>query len=144
MTAKEIFEKDYQLTRELLEDSDIYNWAADNIFDLTTYDDELDRLFVQVIVDVCKVILARKTFEFIEDEALYVTYIVVCQLLDRKGWINWGTSIRGAWFEEGGNAKPIYDGYGHEEDVPYTKENLIALIEFIEENEPKEEKGENK
>ncbi len=139
MTAKEIYEKEFAYYVECLEDRDIYEWAADRIFDLTTYDGDLDKLFVQMILYICKVILNKQTYEFIGDESMYVVYIVVCQLLNKKGWINWGTSIRGAWFEDGRDAKPIYESYDESVSVPFTIENLIALIEFIEEHEPKEE-----
>jgi hypothetical protein len=139
MTAKEIFEKDFQSYRECVVDSDIYDWATSNIFDLTTYDGDLNKLFVQVIIAVCKVILNRHTFKFIKDEAMYIAYILVCQMLERNNWIDWGTSIRGAWFDENVKAKPIFEGYDGVETVPFTKDNLIALIEFIEENEPEVE-----
>jgi hypothetical protein len=122
---------DYQPTK--------YHWAASEIFDLTTYDDELDELFVKKIIEVLKVIVKRRNFEYIKDENNYITYILVCQLLEKFNWIEWGTSIRGAWIETyHPNCKthPVlqdnFDEYGVEE-IPCSKENLIALIEFMEE-----------
>ena len=143
MTAKEIYEKEFAYYVECLEDRDIYEWAADRIFDLTTYDGSLDKLFVRTILGICGVILNRQTYAFIKDDNMYVVYIVVCQLLKKKSWINWGTSIRGAWFENGRDAKPIYESYDGSVSVPFTEKNLIALIEFIEEHEPKEEEENN-
>lgn len=118
-----------------------YEWAAREIFGLTTYDGYLDELFVKKIIEVSKVILKRQTFEYIKDENNYITYIVVCQLFEHFNWIDWGTSIRGAWFDgqerHNEKAKAILDvnitacGGG---EIPFTRDNLKALIEFIEED----------
>ena len=78
----------------------IWLWISNYVFGLTTYDGELDELFCRKIIEVCKVILDRKNFEYIKDKENYINYILVCQILEKHGWINWGTSIRGAWFED--------------------------------------------
>ena len=72
-----------------------YEWAAREVFDLTTYDGELDELFVKKILEVLKVILNRTNFDYIKEEVDYTNYILVCQLLNKFNWIDWGTSIRG-------------------------------------------------
>jgi hypothetical protein len=129
-----------------------YEWAASEIFHLTTYDGDLDERFVKAIIEVCKVILERRTFEYIEDEENYIKYILVCQLLEDNHWINWGTSIRGAWFERDerykwdkevpeSRSEDILDDleWGWKDDrhkiekVPFTVENMKALVEFMEE-----------
>lgn len=113
-----------------------YEWAATDIFGLTTYDGDLDERFVKDILEVCKVILERRNFEYIEEsEDNYVKYILVCQVLDRLHWINWGTSIRGAWLGDlYRESDDILDGYGRPHmKVPFTVDNLKALIEFMEE-----------
>ena len=122
-----------------------YEWAASYIFDLTTYDGSLDELFVKKIIEVCKVILDGKNSEYIRDESNYTAFILVCQLLDRFDWIEWGTSIRGAWFGPSVNPRCLLENdhvtyfvggkdktEGHP-DIPFTKENLKTLIKFIEE-----------
>lgn len=121
-----------------------YDWAASTIFDLTTYDGELNRRFVNKIIEVCKVILKGETFDYIQDEDNYEAYILVCQILVRNDWIDWGTSIRGAWFNYNPGSIPLvraeqswrYDGYrkieeGHY-DIPFTEENLKIFIDFME------------
>lgn len=132
-----------------------YEWAASNIFDLTTYDGSLDEKFVKAIIEVCKVILDGDNFEYMMDERNYVKYILVCQVLDRFHWIDWGTSIRGAWFEREnfapyGATEPIVskdileeckwwsaeDGEWTEHvvnAVPFTIDNLRDLVTFMEE-----------
>lgn len=139
MTAREIFEKRYNSYLECLEDQNVYTWAASEIFDLTTYDDGLDEIFVRTICTVAKGIILRRTFDFMNDDSLYIAYIVVCNMFERRHWIDWGTSIRGAWFDENTKAEPIFESYDETPDVPFTKENLVTLIEFIEEKAKEEE-----
>lgn len=68
-----------------------------------------------------------------------IKYILVCQLLRDFNWIEWGTSIRGAWFETD-NPRYILDELEWWDDephfiekVPFSVENMRALIEFMEE-----------
>ena len=119
-----------------------YEWAASEIFDLVTYDGSIDESFVKNIIEVCKVILEKKTYEYIKDEKNYITYLLVCQLLNHNNWINWGTSIRGAWFEAchhgRGKSEPIISEDFCGTEVPFTIQNLKLLIDFIELEEGEE------
>lgn len=139
MTTLDIYEREYVDYSLRTMGESKYSWAASYIFDLTTYDAALDELFVKKIIDVCKSILNRTMFEYVHDENKYIEYILVCQILEKFNWINWGTSIRGAWFDYAGypHIKPrpileldtaIYDV----KEIPFTEENLKMLIEFIE------------
>ena len=154
MTVLEIFRAQYdECKNRVVHELSKYEWAAEYVFNLTTYDGELDKRIVSDIIEVCKVILENRNFEYIKDESNYIKYILVCQWLNEFNWINWGTSIRGAWFEidvyydwktkdETIRSKAIidelewYDTDEHKiEAVPFTVENLKVLIEFIEEEE---------
>lgn len=128
-----------------------YTWAANRIFNLTTYDSSLNELFVKNILEVCKVILEDRNYEYIEDRENYIKYILVCQLLEEFDWIEWGTSIRGAWFDTDifynilekkyiNRSRDIldelewWDDEHHKiEKVPFTVDNLKSLIKFMEE-----------
>lgn len=125
-----------------------YEWAADYIFDLTTYDADLDEKFVKDILEVCEVIADRYNFEYIEKNDNYTKYILVCQLLDHFKWIDWGTSIRGAWFDNLSNdRKDILEEYPiwfRDEKtgalnkcvfgaVPFSYDNLKTLFKFMKE-----------
>lgn len=110
-------------------------WAAGKVFGLCTYDAALDKLFVDKIIEVCKVILDHKTYEYIEEsDDNYANYILVCQLLRNKHWISWGTSIRGAWFDKCADSEPIIDDWGSELTYyePFSEDNLRVFIEFME------------
>ena len=137
MNVTEIYKDDYQNYCDLDESTSKYRWLTTQVFNVATYDGSLDELFGKKIIEVCKVLLIRATYEYIEDESNYIPYILVCNMLDRMKWISWGTSIRGAWFQQDRRSKPIliyYDkdsNYGYAE-LPFTVENLVALIEFVE------------
>lgn len=152
MTALEIYKAQYEEENSWHDNKwSKHEWVAHRVFDLVTYDASLDERFVNDILEVCKVILDGQTYEYINDEKNYVKYILVCQLLEKAHWIEWGTSIRGAWF----NVDVFYDfqkktstilskdileelcwwdkdGEHCIENIPFTVDNLKALIEFLE------------
>lgn len=140
MTVKELYKAQYEEECSRFKDTSKYSWAMSEVFGLCTYDSSLDELFVKTIIEVCKVIKERTNFEYIGDRQNYIKYIQVCQLLNEFNWIEWGTSIRGAWFQ-GDRPRRILDEMEwwdpmtrHSIDgVPFTEENLYALIEFLEE-----------
>jgi hypothetical protein len=150
--VKDLYKAHYDTSCELLGRRDTkYEWAASDIFNLTTYDGGLDEIFVKEILEVCRVILDKTNFEYILDRNNYIKYIRVCQILDNFHWIDWGTSIRGAWIDDYSlprvECKDIleeyewwtYDSPGESTrhvigKVPFTKDNLRALIEFLEDD----------
>ena len=156
MTALELYKANYEEKCTNFEDRYTkYEWAANDIFELTTYDGDLDEMFVKDILEVCKVIFEGSTYEYIGNHEQYVKYILVCQVLNRFAWIDWGTSIRGAWFPEEynvpwdvgipGKPKNIlkeYKWWSYEtgeciehviNGVAFSKDNIRDLIMFMEE-----------
>lgn len=159
-TALGLYRANYKEQKSWFDDShggdySKYTWAAHNIFNLTTYDDWLDEVFVKDIIEVCKVILEDRNYEYIKNEQHYIKYILVCQMFENFRWIEWGTSIRGAWFQE-----EYFKPFGSDEviksrdileelewgewnavkkkhekhvidTVPFTVENIKALVEFM-------------
>ena len=151
LSVKEIYKAHYEQQRSWTDpEMSKYEWAANHVFDLTTYDGDLDELFVKCIVDILKVIRDRSNFEYIKDEDNYIGFIIVCQLLDKFHWIDWGTSIRGAWFDSyhpRHEVRPILEEmeWSQWDDekkefiehkihgVIFTEDNIKDLIEFLEE-----------
>lgn len=75
-------------------------FVADRIFKFTCYDDDISLHFGEICTDVVKAIKNKTTFEYIEkSHQNYIDYIMVVNLLDWAHIIDWGTSIRGAWFD---------------------------------------------
>ncbi|SAK46489.1 hypothetical protein AWB76_00923 [Caballeronia temeraria] len=79
-----------------------FAFLGDHLFDFTTYDDEVSALFANVALQVCKVITRKTTFKFIEDESNYQQYLLMCNTTFFAGRLDWGGSIRGAWWNQDG------------------------------------------
>jgi hypothetical protein len=74
-------------------------YLSQNIFDFTTYDGEMDELFGRKAVEVCAAITNRTTFEYIEDSENYRWFLIMCHMPFFTPRLEWGTSIRGAWWD---------------------------------------------
>jgi len=75
------------------------SYISEHIFDLAVYDGELAELFGGNCLLVAKAITDRTTFEFIkQSEEHYRTYIITCNLPFFASRIDWGGSVRGAWW----------------------------------------------
>ena len=93
------------------------------LFDLVTYDDDVNERWGRAIIEVMRAIDKQETFEYIKGGGdQYEKYLIVANLLERHQLIDWGGSIRGAWFDLG------KDRIIHDED-----EMKYLLYEFIEE-----------
>lgn len=90
-------------------------YLARNIFDFTTYDDSMDVLFATKAVEVCRALLNLTTGTYIKDAENYRWYLVMCNMPFFAGRIDWGTSIRGAWWCPGPSAElsscGLWDGH---------------------------------
>lgn len=147
MNAIDIYKAHYEEERSRRDDEYTkYEWAACYIFDLYTYDTALDEKFVKSIIEVSKAIIDMETYNYIENRDNYLKHILVCQLLYHFNWINWGTSIRGPWFESDSRKDILeesswsllnektgeWDRYKLDA-VPFSRDNLKELIKFMEE-----------
>ena len=74
-------------------------YIGDYIFQFTTYDDDMTALFASKAVEVCAAITEGKTFDYIKDAENYRWYLLMCNTQFFAGKLNWGTSIRGAWWD---------------------------------------------
>lgn len=134
-----LLENSYARTKEFAEcgpDSRL-EYLADYIFDFTTYEDEMAILFARRAVEVCHAILIRQTFAYIETTENRMWFLLMCNMPFFAERIEWGTSIRGAFW-----AQPIiYSSYGlwdgdvqlHDEyayDVTSWGEFIQAVIDF--------------
>lgn len=96
-------------------------FLSSTIMGLTTYDTDLDFEFGKEIYEIMKAIYERKNFEYVKDDMKYKKFILISNILDRNGWLEWGTSIRGCWFDE----------YSEIELHDYTGEKIRATNDFI-------------
>lgn len=68
-------------------------------FCFTTYDGEMDAMLAGKALEVCRAVTEGKTFECIEDPANYCWYLLLCDTHFFAGSLDWGTSIRGAYWD---------------------------------------------
>ena len=107
-----------------------FGFLTDQVFDLTTYDGSISDEWGKIIYEVLCVIRDRKNFDYIEDENNYNKYLLVCNILDSFQWIEWGTSIRGAWFDENERSRPLLYLYS-DISYEYSLENLLTLFDWL-------------
>ncbi len=74
-------------------------YLADEIFDFTTYDDSMSELFAAKAIEVCVAISDQRTFEYIATEEGNLWYLLMVNMPFFVDKIEWGTSIRGAWWD---------------------------------------------
>lgn len=72
-----------------------------HVFDFTTYDDDMDELLGSKALEVCEAISNGKTFDYIKNEDNYQWYILMVNMSFFSGMLEWGGSIRGAWWDHG-------------------------------------------
>jgi hypothetical protein len=73
-------------------------FLSDAIFDFTTYDGEISSTMGVWALSVCKAISDKKTFEYIKSEEGYLWYILIVNMPFFQDKLDWGGSIRGAWW----------------------------------------------
>lgn len=74
-------------------------YLGDSIFNFTTYDGEISALFARKAVEVANAITAGTTFDYIKDAENYRWYLLMCNTGFFSGKLEWGGSIRGAWWD---------------------------------------------
>lgn len=84
-------------------------FLAAHLFDFTTYDSEMDELLGEKAVEVFQAISERKTVEYIADKEKYRWYIIMCNMPFFAKRLEWGTSIRSAWWN---GAQPPIESCG--------------------------------
>ena len=104
-------------------------YLAENIFGFTTYDTGMSELFATFAVEVCDAITERATFDYIEDPDKYRWYLLMCQMPFFASKLNWGTSIRGAWWDDAVtiHSYGLWDG-----DDQMTQPTHLAGEEWVE------------
>lgn len=73
-------------------------YLAKHVFDFTTYDSDMDELLGRKAVEVCRAVNDRATLDYIKVPDDYRWYVVMCNMPFFAPRLDWGTSIRGAWW----------------------------------------------
>lgn len=87
-------------------------YLADHIFDFTTYEREMAELFAGKALEVCAAISDGKTFEYIKEPEGRLWYLLMVNMPFFADKLEWGTSIRGAWWGEPSHSRIKFDSCG--------------------------------
>ena len=87
----------YQKNDECPADSKL-EFVAMAFFDIYTYENSFCRTMARHCLDVCMAITNRNTFDYIADNDKHEWYLIMTHTPFIKDRIDWGTSIRGAWW----------------------------------------------
>jgi len=74
-----------------------FSYLSNYIFDFTTYSTVMDKQLVIMALATCTTISERTNFDYIKKNEL--SYILMCNMPFIADKIEWGTSIRGAWWD---------------------------------------------
>ena len=96
----EILERSYDKHCSFIGECSRLDFLTENIFNITTYDDSISEIIGVKIIEVAEAITKRQTFEYIKDEGNYLWYITCVNFPFFYPRLNWGSSIRGAWWDD--------------------------------------------
>lgn len=73
-------------------------YLSNYIFDFTTHEDEISEFLGARCLEVCKSITDKTTFNYIKTDNNRLWYLTMVNMPFFQGRLEWGTSIRGAWW----------------------------------------------
>lgn len=113
-------------------------YLSDYIFEFTTYDRDMAGLFARKAMEVCAAISEGNAYEYIKDADQYRWYLVMCNMPFFADKIEWGTSIRVAWWSEPPHEKIEFDSCGLwldgkqlHEPMKFTREQWAEFIAAV-------------
>jgi hypothetical protein len=106
-------------------------FLSDYIFDFTTYDRGMAELFTRKALEVCAAISEQRTFDYIKDEDNYRWYLLMVNMPFFAERLDWGTSIRGAWWSHGAHKLESCGIWRDHEQVTaleFTRNEWLAFV----------------
>ena len=88
------------MDEELYKLAPAVTYLSNNVFDFTTYDTDVSALFVQKAVEVCEAVTMKTNSEYIEKcHENYLWYLLMANMPFFEQRLEWGASVRGAWWD---------------------------------------------
>lgn len=112
-------------------------YLADYIFDFTTYENTVSSMMAKKCLEVCKAISDRKTFEYIKTEEGNLWYLIMVNMPFLEVKLEWGTSIRGAWWNLYGtktftiNSCGFFEGPEQINEITFNEKQWTEFIEAM-------------
>ena len=128
-------------------------YLGNHIFGFTTYEGEYSELFAKKALEVCAAISKGETFEYIKEPDGRLWYLLMVNMPFFADKLEWGTSIRGAWWDEHPHKKIEFsscglflDGEQLHETMEFTRDQwrefIAAVVGFgLEPPNPQAEHG---
>ncbi|BBB59896.1 hypothetical protein UNDKW_1623 [Undibacterium sp. KW1] len=134
---KNLLENSYRIQCELDDEMSRSAFLADYIFCFTTYDSDIGEMFARKALEVCAAISNQTIIRYTENEDDYRWYLLMINMSFFAGRLNWGTSIRGAWWNHEGQtleACGLWEGDEQALSLNFTrhewKDFIAAMVEF--------------
>jgi len=114
-------------------------YLADYIFDCLTEDGEVSELFARKAIEVENSITSKTTFNYIQNPDDYRWFLIMCNFPFFSSRIDYGTSVRGAWWKDGITLQScgLWEGEDQLTELKFSdkewKEFMMAVSEFSEE-----------
>jgi hypothetical protein len=113
-------------------------YLSDYILDFTTAESGYSELFAKKALEVCEAISYGKTFEYIKEPECRPWYLLMVNMPFFADKLEWGTSIRGAWWAEPSHKKIEFsscglflDGEQLRETMDFTRSQWIEFIAAV-------------
>ena len=124
-------------------------YLGEHIFNFTTYDSEMSELFARKAIEVCAAISSGTTFDYIKDPEQYRWFLLMCNMPFFSDKLSWGTSIRGAWWDDPAHGRIKFSSCGlwlngeqMADEWSFTRgdwvEFIAAVLAFAENSEAKQ------
>lgn len=111
------------------------DFLGNQVFNFCTYDGSMSEILAEKAIEVCEAISQRKTFEYIKDQEDYLWFLIMCNMPFFACRIEWGTSIRGAWWKPAPlESCGLYQGWDQILKLEFTDQQWLdfvsAMIQF--------------
>lgn len=132
MDYLELLERSFKIEREEDLELDRFEYLSEYVFQFTTYDGEMSNLFGKKALEVCLVISNKKTFEYQDDKENYKWYLIMVNMPFFLDKLEWGTSVRGAWWDHKEFKLSSYAFYDErKEQIPILKFSEVQWKLFV-------------
>jgi hypothetical protein len=108
------------------------DFVGDVIFEFTTYDSNINELFTRKMIEVLKCILEKSNFQYQDaSEGNYLNYLTMVNMPFLADKLEWGSSIRGAWFDEYGHHSEQQPTSYHIYNFEIPKKDITIFIKDL-------------
>jgi hypothetical protein len=113
-------------------------YLGEHIFNFTTYESEYSELIAKKALEVCTAISKGETFEYIKEPEGRLWYLLMVNMPFFSDKLEWGTSVRGAWWAEPPHKKIEFsscglflDGKQLYETMEFTRDQWCEFIAAV-------------